>query len=98
MRLFAVAAAVIGALALQACESFPLLSASSRPDPFLWLEQIDSPRALEWVEAQNARSLGQLEHDPRFGPLQRDAVRIAESRDRLPVGAVRDGYYYNFWQ
>jgi len=26
-------------------------------DPFLWLEEIDSPQALAWVRAQNAHSL-----------------------------------------
>ena len=67
-------------------------------DPYLWLEDVESERALNWVRAQNARSLGALEADPRFAPLLQDALAIANSQDRLPLGQVREGYLYNFWQ
>jgi prolyl oligopeptidase len=67
-------------------------------DPYLWLEEVEGERALEWVRAQNARSLGLLQTDPRFAPLQAEALALAESRDRLPLGAVRGEHYYNFWQ
>ena len=42
-------------------------------DPYLWLEDIEGPQALDWVEAQNAATL------KRFGdgPFVRD-------RDTLP--------------
>jgi prolyl oligopeptidase len=42
--------------------------------------------------------LGQLESDARYAQLYADALQIANSRDRLPIGNVQDGYYYNFWQ
>ena len=29
---------------------------SLSPDPFLWLEALDDPDALAWVEKQNART------------------------------------------
>ncbi|MGE0828350.1 MAG: prolyl oligopeptidase family protein [Hyphomonadaceae bacterium] len=88
-----IVAALFCALFLQACQSM-----TTARDPYLWLEEVEGERALDWVRAQNARSLAQLEADPRFQPLQSAALTIAESQDRLPLGAVRDGYYYNFWQ
>jgi len=94
MRLPALFAALLSPLFLSSCESFPSMS----HDPYLWLENVEGERALDWVREQNARSLGQLQTDPRFAPLQAQALAIAESGDRLPLGAVRGGYYYNFWQ
>lgn len=70
----------------------------SAEDPYLWLEEVEGERALTWVREQNARSLAQLEGDPRYAQLHTDALAIANNRDRLPTGEVREGYYYNFWQ
>lgn len=105
MRL-AVLAATALALALAACASTPgstTASTETAPamngeDPYLWLEEIEGERALTWVREQNARSLPQLENDPRYPQLLADATALANSRDRLPLGGIFDGYYYNFWQ
>ncbi|MGH6951840.1 MAG: prolyl oligopeptidase family serine peptidase, partial [Vitreimonas sp.] len=42
--------------------------------------------------------LGVLEGDARYAQLHADALALANSRDRLPLGGIHDGYYYNFWQ
>src|SRR6266436_5492582 len=34
-------------------------------DPYLWLEDVSSPKALEWVKVHNADSIAALESDPR---------------------------------
>src|SRR5690349_21257286 len=91
-----IAAAAAGAALLLACAS-PARPAMEE-DPYLWLEEVQSQRALDWVRDQNARSLPELERDGRFAGLYNDALQIAQSRDRLPTGEVRDGYLYNFWQ
>ncbi|HYD88480.1 MAG TPA: prolyl oligopeptidase family serine peptidase [Vitreimonas sp.] len=67
-------------------------------DPYLWLEEVEGERALTWVREHNERSLGQLEGDPRFAQLHADALALANSSDRLPLGGIQEGYYYNFWQ
>ena len=49
--------------------ALPLLlgaAAPAQPDPYAWLEQVSSPEALDWVRAQNARSLSVLQSDPRY--------------------------------
>jgi prolyl oligopeptidase len=71
---------------------------TSQHDPYLWLEEVDGAKALDWVRGENARSLGVLEADPRYAQLHADALAIANSRDRLALGQVREGYLYNFWQ
>lgn len=68
------------------------------PDPYLWLEQVEAPRAMAWVEAENSRSLGILEGDPRFAALQADALAIVEATDKIPMPRQRGDTLVNFWQ
>ncbi|MES1202940.1 MAG: S9 family peptidase, partial [Pseudomonadota bacterium] len=95
MRLIQILIGALAAATLTACAT---LSMTSNNDPFLWLEDIEGPRALAWVNAQNARSLAELQADPRYAPAEAQALAILNSKDRLPLGAIRDGYVYNFWQ
>ena len=104
MRLAAIAATALAAFVLSSCTSTQT-AANTEPgptmtgeDPYLWLEDVEGDRALTWVREQNARSLPQLENDPRFAQLLTDATALATSRDRLPLGGIFDGHYYNFWQ
>jgi prolyl oligopeptidase len=67
-------------------------------DPYLWLEDAYSPRALDWVNKQNERSLAVLEADPRFEPMRHEALSILTSEARIPDGQIHAGNVYNFWQ
>jgi prolyl oligopeptidase len=67
-------------------------------DPFLWLEEVQGPRALEWVTAQNARTLAALEKDPRFEPFRTQALEVLTATDRIPSPHFRAGGVDNFWQ
>jgi prolyl oligopeptidase len=92
-------APVLGlAFLVSACASLPMSQSSAKPDKFAWLEEVEGPKALDWVKAQNARSLAQLQADPRFEPMKAEALAIANNKDRLALGAIRGGYLYNFWQ
>lgn len=72
--------------------------ASDGSDPFLWLEDKDGPRALDWVREQNARTLPILEGDPHYARLYSDALRIAKAKGRIPQPVFLRGAIYNFWQ
>ena len=69
-------------------------------DPFIWLEQPESPRALDWVHRENARTLGVLQADPRYEAYYREALRIATATDRIPTPAFHGltDQIDNFWQ
>jgi prolyl oligopeptidase len=71
---------------------------STDSDPFLWLEDIEGERALTWVRAQNERSLKQLTSDARYQRYYNSALAILEDKSRIPLGSLRGGYVYNFWQ
>ncbi|KRQ13780.1 prolyl oligopeptidase family serine peptidase [Bradyrhizobium manausense] len=80
------------------------MSANDRPtlqapddDPWLWLEEIEGARALEFVERQNRATLQQ------FGgaAFERDTAILAAIYDRsdnIPYVSRRDGFLYNLWK
>ena len=90
------AAAAQTAPASAAAPSSP--SAADSADPYVWLEKVDSPEAMSWVRAENAKSLSVLEADPRFAAFDEQALAIAQSNDRIPFGHQVDGKVWNFWQ
>nr|WP_166175105.1 prolyl oligopeptidase family serine peptidase [Altererythrobacter segetis] len=67
-------------------------------DPYIWLEEKDSPRAMAWVEAHNAKAVATLEADRRYQPFYDEALKIATAEDRIPMPAFRNGGIFNFWQ
>jgi prolyl oligopeptidase len=67
-------------------------------DPFLWLEQVKDPRAMDWVRAENAKTTDVLANDARYGSLYQAALRLAQAKDRIPQPAILGGGIYNHWQ
>lgn len=67
-------------------------------DPYIWLEEVEGERALEWVEEQNTRSLGVLEADARFKGLMEGALRDYNADDKIAYGSLLGGVVHNFWQ
>ena len=80
--------------------AFLLSAANAKPveDPYLWLEDVEGEKALDWVKAQNAVTLAALEADPRFTPMYEEAKSILNSTARVPDGQIHAGAVYNFWQ
>jgi prolyl oligopeptidase len=77
----------------------PALAAAQTPaDPYVWLEEVSSPRAMAWVEAHNAAATKVLQADPRYQGFYDEALAIAGAKDRIPVPTFTHGAIYNFWQ
>lgn len=73
-------------------------SADTSADPYLWLEDVNGPRAMEWVNAENAKTTAVLEKDPHFAEFYQSALTMAQSEDRLANAAFMADALYNFWQ
>ncbi len=71
---------------------------SDEPDPYLWLEAVDSAQALAWVRERNALSRAQLEADPGFAPLRKRLLEVLDSQERIPSVTRRGEFFYNFWR
>lgn len=67
-------------------------------DPYLWLEEVEGERALEWVHARNKECFAELEADARYGKFLSQAEKLLNAKDRIPYGSIRGKYVYNFWQ
>ncbi|MGE3547326.1 MAG: prolyl oligopeptidase family protein, partial [Kofleriaceae bacterium] len=66
-------------------------------DPYLWLEEVTSDKALSWARERNKQSQGELEAIPSFART-RDRIRaILDSKDKTPYVTKRGKHYYNFW-
>src|SRR5438876_56605 len=66
-------------------------------DPYLWLEEIDGERALAWVEAQNAATLGKF-GDARFAADRDTLAAIFDRPDNIPLIGRRGARVFNFWK
>jgi prolyl oligopeptidase len=91
----AVLAALAGAVAATALAATAFAQAS---DPFQWLEEVESPRALAWVKAENDKSQPVLTGDARFAPLQADALAVLSAKDRIATPDFVGEAVFNFWQ
>ncbi|MES2045607.1 MAG: prolyl oligopeptidase family serine peptidase [Pseudomonadota bacterium] len=87
-------------LALLAAVALPFtaIAQTAPEDPYLWLEDVSSPRAMEWVNAHNATSTALLQADPHYATFYDQALTIAGARDRIPAPSFIHGAIYNFWQ
>jgi prolyl oligopeptidase len=75
-------------------------SANSEPVPadnYLWLEDVQSDRALTWVKSKNAKSTGLLKSRPEFAPARAKVLEILNSKDKIPYVSRFGNFVYNLW-
>lgn len=89
---------LVGALMAAALGTGSAIAQTATDDPYIWLEDVSSPKAMAWVEAHNAKSTAVLEADPRYQEYYNEALTLAQAQDRIPYGTFTAGQIYNFWQ
>src|SRR5258708_12522315 len=67
-------------------------------DPYLWLEDVAGPTALDWVRDRNAETVGELSGGARFQELRNEIRQVLDADDRIPFVRRRGACLYNFWQ
>jgi prolyl oligopeptidase len=82
----------------QPMHDLPELVIDGPEDPFLWLEEIDSPRALTWVREHSAATVAELTSVPEFDAIHQRLLEISSARDRIPMPLLLGSWIYNFWQ
>lgn len=73
-------------------------TATVQEDPYLWLEEVEGDKALEWVREFNKESIEKLESVPEFEPINKRCLEIYNSDERIPYASMRKEYLYNFWR
>ena len=71
---------------------------ASDDDPYLWLEEVEGEKALEWVEERSARDTAELEAIPEFDEIHQELLEIYNSQDRIPYVSIQGPWVYNFWR
>jgi prolyl oligopeptidase len=67
-------------------------------DPFMWLEDVEGTRAMEWVEERNAATLAELSRHPAYDELYQRALAVLTSNERIAYPSILGEKLYNFWQ
>jgi prolyl oligopeptidase len=73
-------------------------AAPERPDPHLWLEEVEDARALAWVRERNAESERLLQAQPGFEDLRSSIREVLDSREQIPYVSRRGSWLYNLWR
>ena len=76
----------------------PGAQAEDKVDPYLYLEDVDGEKALEWVRAQNVVSQTKLENAIGFPALRQRLQSIYDSEARIPTVTQQGAFLYNFWR
>ncbi len=65
-----------------------------------FLEEVKGNQALDWVRAQNERTLVRLKEDPRFSKIKAQALELLDAKDRIVYGSFQEEgrAVRNFWQ
>lgn len=67
-------------------------------DPYLWLEEIESEKSLEWVKTQNAISDKTIASHPLFEPLRAKYMEASNNKDKIAYPTMVGNYVYNLWK
>ncbi|WP_280266598.1 prolyl oligopeptidase family serine peptidase [Nocardia wallacei] len=67
-------------------------------DPYLWLEEVTSDRALNWARAHNEVVVGRFATSDRFSELEHRILDMLDTDTRIPYPARRGRWLYNFWR
>ena len=77
----------------------PTTSPSAPPDdPFVWLEDVENARSMEWVNAKNAATIAVLGEGPLYQTLYDRFKQILDSKDKIAYPSILGNSLYNFWQ
>ena len=72
--------------------------AQEQEDKFIWLEEVESEKSLDWVESQNSKTIDVLKEHPEFQSIYDKNLKIYNSKDRIAYPSINGDYIYNFWQ
>jgi len=77
----------------------PLKAQTMTPtDPYLWLEEVQSDRALNWARERNGQSQAVLEAVPGFAATKAKLLDVLNDKAQIPYVSRVGGYFENFWR
>ena len=78
--------------------AFVSFTTFAQKDKYLWLEDVENPKALEWVKQWNEKSLSVLKGHKNYQAVYDKNLEIYNSDERIPEPAIYGNFVFNFWQ
>jgi prolyl oligopeptidase len=75
-----------------------VIGVAADEDPYLWLEEVEGEKALNWVKERSAADTAEIEKVPEFAPIHEKLLEIYNSTERIPSPGIRGPWVYNFWR
>ncbi|MCK8523099.1 prolyl oligopeptidase family serine peptidase [Aquimarina sp. D1M17] len=70
----------------------------AQEDKYLWLEEIDDDKALEFVDNENKKTVARLTATPFYQDIYTKSLDIFNATDRIAYPTTYGDYIYNFWK
>ena len=71
---------------------------NAQEDKYLWLEEVDGEKALEFVNKQNKATLEQLSAEKDYKSIYDKSLEIYNSSEKIAYPSIRGKFVYNFWK
>ena len=71
---------------------------TSSDDPFIWLEDVEAKRSMDWVNAKNAATVAELTANPLYQTFYDRIKAILDSKDKIAYPEIVGNSLYNFWR
>ncbi|HVE90536.1 MAG TPA: prolyl oligopeptidase family serine peptidase [Burkholderiaceae bacterium] len=97
-RLVTRASVLLGALVWATLPLAQTPMSTELADPYLWLEEVDGVRALDFARVASTRTLSELRERREFAQIRDEVREVLDSRDRIAQVVVHGEHLYNFWQ
>ncbi|NRA70975.1 MAG: S9 family peptidase [Gammaproteobacteria bacterium] len=98
MKNISLIAASVAVLAGCSTTEQPQHDVKEFPDSsYLWLENVEGEKALNWVKAQNKSAFNVLKSTDNYQAIYDKNLELLNSTDRIPYATQRGDYLYNFW-
>ncbi len=89
---------VVLSFVLVSCQSKDSKPVQVPEDKYIWLEEVESPKSLDWVKQKNDKTLTQLQAKTNYNTYYNEALKILEAKDRIPFASLRNRQVFNFWK
>ena len=70
----------------------------AQEDSYLWLEEVDGKKALEFVEKQNKSTFDVLMQQKEYQDIYNKNLTILNDTDKIAYPGIYGDLIYNFWQ
>lgn len=74
------------------------LQLTAQEDPYVWLEDVDGTKAMDFVNAQNQKTISRLSTRPEYKEIYDKTLEVLDSKDKIADPSQSGKYIYNFWK